>query len=157
MAATLSSLSARVRDLLADGAADLWGDPAVTEALRLALGEYTLAAQVHAPGAPAVTLSGLDGAPSTSLPEAHETLIVLGAAGYAAQMRAVDRAGLHDEGAESRLLADWGSRRLGEYKTMLAALFPVHHGDDAARLAELRASTNPTWGLWVEDDRCQPE
>lgn len=164
MSATLASMLARVRDLLADSGADLWMDASLTEALRLALGEYNLAAQIDAPAGPLTVLQGLDGALETSLPAAHESLLVWGAAAWAAQGRAVDRAGLQDGGAESQVFKAWGDARLGEFKAMLAALFPGYRaalhgeaasaafrGDEAARLADLRSAVNPPWGVWAED------
>lgn len=164
MSATLATLLTRVRDLLADSGADLWMDASLTEALRLALGEYNLAARVDAPAGALAALQGLDGATETSLPAAHESLLVWGAAAWAALGRAVDRAGLQDGGAESQVFKAWGEARLGEFKAMLAALFPGYRAalngeaasaalpdDEAARLADLRTAANPPWGVWQED------
>lgn len=108
----------RAAAFLADGTRLIFTTPLLTEALRLALGEYGAAGQA------AATLEGLDGAGSSSLAGVHETLIVIGAAGYAAQARALERAEGYQEGGESAALKAWGDARLGEFKAMLGFVFP---------------------------------
>lgn len=154
---TLSSLLTRVRALLMDDAAQIWSDAALSEALRLALGEYNLRAPDPA------ALEGLDGAAATTLSATHETALVWGAAAYAALARAVDRAESFQAGGEFKDLNAWGEARLKEFKLILAALFPaaVSGGApsaEAARLAGLRTTTNPAWGTWndAESDPCTP-
>ncbi len=115
---SLSSFLERIRALLMDSGGLIWDDAALVEALRLALGEYSLAG--NAP----VTLAGLDGASVTNLPELHAALIVWGAAAYAALARAVDRAEAFQTNSAAADLKSWGDQRLKEFKTTLAMLFP---------------------------------
>lgn len=152
MAATLAGMRERVAAALMDGDHRVWSEPALDEALRLALGEYQLAG-----GAP-VTLAGLDGAAATTLPALHETMIVAGAAGYAGTMRSVDRVDAFDPEDESRALVSWAQMLLERFRQMLAGVFPGYGGapggggppssGEQARLAGLRSSNNPPWGRW---------
>jgi hypothetical protein len=117
--ATLLTITARVRSLLMDaGASPIWSDATITEGVRLALGEYALA------GAAAQTLEGLDGAAVTSLPAVHESLLVGGAAAYAALARNVDRAESFQLDGEAGQLKSWADTRLKEYKAGLSFVFP---------------------------------
>jgi hypothetical protein len=118
MTTTLTSLTTRVQTALMDTGAQVWDAPTITEGIRLALGEYSLA------GDAAVTLSGLDGAAVTTLPGLHDTLIVWGAAAYAALSRTIDRAESHQLGGDAAPLKTWGDARLREYKGMLGFVFP---------------------------------
>jgi hypothetical protein len=69
------------------------------------------------------TLKDLDGATSTSFPEDDESLLVLGAAGYAATSRAVD---LAEQVTLDRLTAQqvraWGLAKLLEFRSGLKAV-----------------------------------
>ena len=76
----------------------IWAAAAITEGIRSALGEYNLAALVDDAAATAKTLNGLDSAGATTLPEAHDTVIVWGAAAYCAQARVIDRAEFYADG-----------------------------------------------------------
>jgi hypothetical protein len=118
MASTLSSLSARVSVMLMDTSNLIWDAGTVTEGIRSAIGEYGTA------GEAAVTLNGLDSAAATTLPAVHDTVIVLGAAGYAATARAADRAEAFQLGSESADLKAWGEARLKEFRGMLGFIFP---------------------------------
>lgn len=57
-------------------------------------------------------LNGLDGASTTTIPADAETLIVTGAAGYAAQERVQEQPGTH----VPRRLAEWSEQRLKEFE-----------------------------------------
>lgn len=118
MSADLAALQGRVRAALMDTGSRVWEDAALEEALRLALGEYMLAGKIT------VSLAGLDGAAETTLPAAHESLLVWGGSAYAALARAVDRAERTQLAGVPAALADWGGLRLKEFKAMLAAVFP---------------------------------
>ncbi|HEX9107427.1 MAG TPA: hypothetical protein VF832_09365 [Longimicrobiales bacterium] len=120
MSSTLTTLRARARTLLMDASGAIWDDAALEEGLRLALGEYQLAA------ARAVTLAGLDGAAVTSLDAQHDLLLVLGGAAYAALARAVDRAESVELGAQAADLKTWGEARLREFKAMLCVVYPSY-------------------------------
>jgi hypothetical protein len=102
-----------------DTGAKVWDTATVTEGIRLAIGEYSLANKA------AVTLQGLDAAPATTLNALHDTVIVWGAAAYAALSRTVDRADTYqDTGDAPAALKSWGDTRLREFKGMLGFLFP---------------------------------
>jgi hypothetical protein len=118
MASSLTSLSTRVSALLMDSANLIWPAAAITEGIRSAIGEYGTA------GKSAVTLDGLDSASSTTLPAVHDTVIVVGAAGYAAAARAADRAESFQLGSESAELKTWADKRLSEFRGMLGFIFP---------------------------------
>jgi hypothetical protein len=148
MAATLESLRERVSVTLMDPDRLIWGDAALQEAVRLALGEYRLAGG-------SAQVAGLDGAGTTTLPELHEPLIVLGAAGHAGAMRAVDRVEAFDGEREAPALVQWADARLLDFRQLLRAAFaPAGAGeqsaaDERARQAALHTSTNPPWGAWA--------
>lgn len=137
MTTTLSSLTTRVQAALMDSGAAVWDAGTVTEGIRLAVGEYGLA------GKAAVTVSGLDGAGETTLPALHDSLIVWGAAGYAAQARSIDRAESFEIGSEAVDLKAWGDQRLKEFRGMLGFVFPGYlvvassssSGEDPAKVA----------------------
>ncbi len=129
----LSSLTERVGQALQDGTHLTWPEAALEEALRLALSEYNLALGGQA------TLQGLDGEAATSLPRQHESLLALGAAGYAAEGRAARRAeGDQPDARSAGELSGWAAQRLAAFREML----------DRARGQELRAAGGAPW-----DDR----
>src|SRR5512141_2283911 len=119
MAMTLATGITRVRQLLVDTGSITWTDATITEGIRTALGEYSLAAEaVH-------TLNGLDGAGANTFPVNHETLLILGAAGYCVAARAAESSGWSgvDHGDLAALL-DWGQKRINEFKAGLGFVFP---------------------------------
>lgn len=122
MSATLTGLIERVKTLLMDSGSLVWDTATLGEAVRQALGEYNLA------GESAATISGLDGAGSTTLPAAHDSLLVLGASGYAALARCANRAESYALGGETGQLQSWGQARLGEFRAMLRFLHPEYGG-----------------------------
>jgi hypothetical protein len=126
MAATLSSLTDRVEALVMDIGNRIFDTSTIAEGIRLALGEYNLARE-SAALAP-VTLSGLDGAALTTLDSGHESLLVLGGAGYAAAARAVDRAESFELDKEARDLTSWAEKRLAEFRAMLRSIHPAYGG-----------------------------
>lgn len=155
--AVLNDFITRVRALMADGSQTIYATQACTEAIRLALGEYNLAALVTDETAVLVAIQNLDGAVATTLPAEHESLLVLGGAAYAALARAVERSDVQDGGKESAAVKAWGDARLREFKGMLGAVFPGYlavlvsggdggSGDDpaktAAEIALMAAQTN---------------
>lgn len=156
MTATLTTLSARVSTYLMDPNNLVWASGDITEAIRLALGEYSLAAQT------AYTLNGLDSATTTSYPDLHEFLMVIGAAGYAATARGIDRSEGFDEDKESATLSAWGKQRLADFRNYLVMTFPGYSPSatpdpstpspaEADRRAEFRTTSNPAWAAWTDD------
>ena len=132
----LPDLLARLQTLLMDTDSRIWDEATLTEALRLALGEYNLAAPIP------VTLTGLDEAALTTLPDRHASLLVLGAAGYAAAARGLDRAEGFEFEQEARDLQAWSAARLSDFRALLAIVYPTYAapgspsgGSDPALLA----------------------
>lgn len=78
-------LLARLRAGLIDPGAAVWKNSELDEALRQALADMALA------GGTAYSVTGLDGAPATTLPVQYFAALVRGAAGYALLWRAVER------------------------------------------------------------------
>lgn len=79
-------------------------------------------------------LNGLDGASSTSLPADDESLLVTGAAGYAATSRAVDLAEqVHIDRLTSQQVRAWGLAQLQEFRAGLRTI------------ARKLAATSPAW------------
>ncbi len=85
MTATLTSLETRIKTYLSDTTSLVFSTGLVDEGMRLALGQYNLVM------VSSCTINGLDGAGATTLPANAESLIVLGAGGYACQSRLVKR------------------------------------------------------------------
>lgn len=169
MSASLNSLIPRVRASLHDSPGLVYDSTTVEEAIRQALAVYMLSA-----GSLSVTLAGLDGAAETTLPALHESLVVCGAAAYAAQARAAEQASR----AESDLpnnptLTAWADERLKEFHQLLALVFPqcgqsaenaarealdaLKAEAEAARLAQLRASPDVPWRAWIDADDAHDE
>jgi hypothetical protein len=107
--------------------------PASGDDLRV---RYTLAHQ----------LSGLDGAEQSTIPLIHYTLLVRGAAGYAALFRAVDRVENRSYGSrrvEPTLLQSWAD----------AVLQRFHRDLDGLRGRQIPPRGNPRWRMDVWDSR----
>jgi hypothetical protein len=64
------------------------------------------------------TLTGLDGASATSLPDMDDTLVVVGAAGFVAQERVQEE----DRRSVPRKLREWADARLAEFERGVEAL-----------------------------------
>lgn len=151
----LTDLQAQVLGWLDDSGALVWSAEAVAAGARLALAEYNLHRSSPC------SLAGLDGAETTSLPAAHESLLVLGAAGYTIQGRAAKRAesfNLDQDVPEE--IAEWGRLRLNDFRALLrglrssetaAALTPPYGADPAEA-----GGTRPGWPLDEWDQEAQP-
>ena len=132
----------RTRAALMDPGAQIWTDGDLTGSLRLALQIAGLYAHSAAP----YTLSGLDGAPATSLPAGLEGALIIGASAYAAASRAVDRAEAYELNGESAVLKTWAGEKLREWLLLLGAYA------EQARLESLRLAPAPSgYGAWVDD------
>lgn len=135
----LSTTISRVRSLLMESGTAIWTDAVITEGIRLAVGEAGLRK------AQPLTLAGLDGAGSTTLPAVLESALVVGGAAYAVLARAADRAEQFELANEAGTLAAWGEARLADWRVMLA------EGLAALRGAELRAGAVP-WMAWETEE-----
>ena len=157
MASSLTSLTARVESLLMDGSNLVFDTGTIAEGIHSALGEFNLARETA--GLAAVTLDGLDGAAATTLSANHDSVIVLGAAGYATAARSADRAESFEIGQEAAEHLSWSEKRLLEFRAMLGALYPTYtdpsaraRAAEAARVAGLRTTTNQPWAAWVDEE-----
>jgi hypothetical protein len=160
MSASMSDLETRVRAALYDGAGLVYDGLTLDEAIRMALGHYNLA------GGGQASIAGLDGAETTTLPALHESLVVCGAAAYAAQARAAEQASRAVPESDPAGLRDWASERMREYLHLLALVFPLSGeaadaaagairadqaaGKEAARLNALRTSGDVPWRAWID-------
>lgn len=141
MAIDYSTVLSRTRAFLMDASSLIWADADLQGAIRLALGEMGIYA------GSILTLNGLDGAPATTLPAKAESLIVLGAAGYAGAARAADRSEAFELVGEFKDTKQWGEERLAEFRGLLGKLYPC----DQVRTAGMRAATSGVFGAWPDD------
>jgi hypothetical protein len=135
--ATLSTLSSRVQVLLSDANSRVYSEGLLEESIRLALGEYsTRAKQVF-------TLNGLDSATATTLPDYFDSVVVIGAAGYAAKARALDRADSFTQGETLPAdLAAWGEAQLTRFRAILDDLYPQTASSEAMALLEAKIAAD---------------
>jgi hypothetical protein len=93
------------------------------------------------------TLDDLDSATATTYPARHDTLIATGAAGFAAQSRALTL-------SESANLNAWAPRNLREWADRQIAIFERGLADAAAREAALDAgiAKTPALDRWDDDN-----
>jgi hypothetical protein len=135
MATDLTSIKARLTVMLVDAGSVNFPSGLLDESIRLALAEYNLV--LNLAGQTLATLSGLDGAVTTTLPAAHEGILLTGAAGYAVEARALDRAESYDLGQSvPQQLLDWSQLRLAEFRKMVS-----QYRADLTRDAEMARKT----------------
>ena len=141
MAATLASMITRVEDFVLDGANVKFTEANITDALRQAVSDISLAAGV------AITLDGLDGAAATTLPARLEGTLVTGAAGFLGLMRAGARADWESQAdGEPKRLGEWGSYWLKYFRNRLDGYYPAETG----RMYDQRRSAAP-FASWADD------
>jgi hypothetical protein len=93
------------------------------------------------------TLSGLDGAAATTFQARDESLLVIGAAAFAAYSRAVGRAeSVNVDGYTSRKLRDWSELRMAEFEAGLHQLSRLAAADAAG------IAPGPPLDRWDEYD-----
>jgi len=107
---TAEHLRDRVRAVVADAGGSLYEVSLLDEGLRRALERLNEAAGAE------WTVSGLDGAAETSLPAAEQAWLVVGAAAYAVEARALQRVERFDlnTGVPAALL-NWAVRQREEF------------------------------------------
>ncbi len=131
MASTLATLQDRVTVLLADLTHLNYSGNLIEEGIRMAVLEYSLASGADD------TLAGLDGAASTSIPENDCGLVVLGAAGYIASSKTIDRKQQFNlEDQTPRAVAELGQRLLQRFDRLLGTV----------RSARMRTTEIQPWG-----------
>jgi hypothetical protein len=104
---TLANFLTRLRSFLVDSTSLSFDDASLTEAIRQAIGDLGRAYGAF------VTIEDLDSALATSVELVDEDLVIRGAAGFAARMRAIDRTDSANLGQSmpSNLL-DWSKNTL---------------------------------------------
>ncbi|HPH96992.1 MAG TPA: hypothetical protein PKW33_20105 [Anaerolineaceae bacterium] len=135
MELTLNGFQTQLGLLLQDEAHLTWSMDELEAALRLALGEYNLSAPQPA------ALAGLDGASLTTLPAHHASLLLVGAAGFAAAGRSTRLSGLEQPPAGE----DWSAAQLSAFRALLARALP---SSETQRLARLHSAAVPPWTVW---------
>ncbi len=124
---TLTTLLAQLNDQLFAASLSAVPTASRTEAIRQALGK------INAPFASVYTISGLDGASATSLPESHVTAFLLGASAIVLDFSIRSRlVGYHDTPEVAEKLVTWAEKLNEEFVVAL----------DRLRLVELQHSTN---------------
>lgn len=156
MTTTLSTLETRVKAYLSDATSLVFTTALVDEGLRLALGQLNLYL------AASYTITDLDGAIATTLPASDESLLITGAAGYAAQSRVVKRTeSFNLDQSVAQALATWGDDRIQEFSAGITFLInQAASVAETARVAALRAATIPPYPTsttttgtgWLTDD-----
>jgi hypothetical protein len=95
------------------------------------------------------TLDDLDSAAATTFPDDDETLLVLGASGYAASSRAVD---LLEQVSRDRLTPQqvraWGLGRLQEFRAGLKAVQRRLAMETSAWIGAAQLDRHDKWGGW---------
>jgi len=134
---TLANYLTRLRSFLVDSTSLSFDDATLTEAIRQAIGDLGRAYGAF------VMIKDLDSAAATSVENVDEDLVVRGAAGFAARMRAIDRTDSANLGQSmpSNLL-DWSKNTL--------YYFDGRMRDVKQRL--LQQSTNGPAGEWTWDE-----
>ncbi len=141
MAYDLATVITRVENFCLDASNVKFTEASITDAIRQALGDMSLAAGV------VLTLDGLDSAAATTLPARLEGALVTGAAGYVALMRAGSRADWESQSqAEPKKLQDWGSYWLKYFRGRLDDYYPAETG----RMYDQRRTSAP-FAAWADD------
>lgn len=141
MAYDLATVITRVENFCLDASNTKFTEASITDAIRQALGDVSLAAGV------VLTLDGLDGATETTLPPRLEGSLVSGAAGYAAMMRVGSRADWESQSQdEPKKLQAWGSYWLKWFRGRVDDYFPAESG----RMYDQRRSAAP-FAAWADD------
>jgi hypothetical protein len=132
-----AGLQQRVSTLLLDMTQLTFPATLVSECLRQAVLAYS-----RSSGRPE-TLAGLDSALETSVPEVDGGLLVLGAAGFAASLKGVDRKEAFNlETDTGALVVELGERLLARFEALLLTV----------QRDRMRMSTVQPWGAgWLLD------
>jgi len=146
--ATLASLVDRVEQWILDTSNLIYPALAIEEGVRLALGEYNLLRSSF--NLASFTVDGLDGAAVTTVPLAHESLLVVGAAAYTIAGRHIDRTETFDFNEKlPKELAEWGKSRYAEFRRLLGY---VRDEIEKDRRNELRTTASLPYGAgWPMD------
>jgi len=138
MSSTLASLRDRVEAYLQDSTNLVFDVNTLEECIRLAMADYSMSTGV------AHTLAGLDGAAATTLPAIHDSVIVIGSAGYTITSRAIKRAESYQMSQKvPKEVTEWGWERLNQFSRLL----------EKVRLGTFRVSTAQPWAAagWLMD------
>lgn len=141
MPSTLATLRDRVEASLMDSSNLSWDTATLDEAIRQAL---TFVTKARTPPS-AFTISGLDGAANTTMAEDDTAYLVIGAAGFAARSRAVNRSQTANlEQAMPSALLTWSTSQLDAFFFGLglkSSATSTTGGSDALDIATLQAAS----------------
>jgi len=134
MATNLADLESRLAVSLMDTLHRMYPITVLDEGIRKALNEYST---LHAT---AFSLQNLDGAGATTLPPLHEEIILIGAAGFAVQARAIAEADAFNQAARLPAdLAGWSEKQITIFKAVLLNTF------EQDRIQDLHHAPVPPW------------
>ncbi len=126
MPITLSEIHNQAKIHLSDSYSLIYTSEILDEAVRSALSDISRASGV------VLTLSGLDEAAETTLPEQDEHALIAGAVAYALNFRASGR--FEDAVPHKDLppaLADWAAEQMAHFQTLLAGIKARIHQNSA--------------------------
>ncbi len=128
---TMNEIEGRVSTLLVDMTHLNFSVDVIEEGIRQALLEYSKASGQHE------RIAGLDGAEATSLPELDSGMIVLGAAGFVASSKGVDRMEAFNLNEQiSPQVKQLGERFLERFQTLILTV----------RCDRMRSADVQAWG-----------
>ena len=136
---TLTTLSTQLNDQLFSASFSAVPVEARTEGIRQALG------QINAVFSAGYTISGLDGASSTTLPESFGSALLMGASAFILDFSIRSRfVGYHDTPEVSEKLIPWAKSMKEEFEGTL----------DRLRLVDLQQTTDPPAFQITDNSNC---
>ena len=133
----VEQLEARVMVVLVDQSNRIYSADEIEEGIRQALGVFSLAKNE------VITIEGLDDADETTLESLYEGMLVLGAAGFVVNSRAIEQANAFNQ--DEKLPADlaaWAEKTIQVFRAQV---------EEVARQGSLHNATTPPWstvGEW---------
>ena len=127
----LEQLEARVMVVLVDQSNRIYSTDEIEEGIRQALGVFSLARGEE------LKVGGLDDAEDTTLEQLFESQLVLGAAGYVVNSRALEQASAFNQ--DEKLPADlaaWAEKTIQAFQVQVV---------DVTRQGSLHNAANPPW------------
>ena len=139
MALDLAGYRTQVRALLVDAGSAVWADATIDQGMRQALGDL---ARVYG-GTSAPTVKDLDSATVTTVEDADASVLVCGAAGYAARSRTIDLSEMHTLGDQvPGALLNGAASLLETFRSLL----------EIVRRRKLAKSSAVPYTVMVEDE-----
>jgi GAF domain-containing protein len=137
MPASLISVKTQLETQLSELSSLVWSSSALEEAIRAAL------AEIAGTYGAAVTLSGLDGAISTTLEDADVQVLVIGSVAHAARFRIFGRfEEVTPEDLDHDAMIHWAEAAMAEFQSALTQI----------RLRLFQESIDPPYSTWEWDE-----